>query len=51
MAYKTGLTRADVDDMDIGQILDYIDEYVKNMDPDKKKDNVRMATQKDFDNY
>ncbi|BBN99156.1 hypothetical protein [Sporolactobacillus terrae] len=53
MAYKTGLTRADVEDMDIGQMLDYIDEYVKNMDPKKQKQRstTRQAGQADFDRF
>lgn len=38
--------------MDIGQILDYVDEYVKNVDPKrKKKSPVRAAGQNDFDNF
>lgn len=40
--------------MDIGQILDYVDEYVKNMDPKKRKKGsgtVRQAGQQDFDNF
>lgn len=53
MAYKTGLTRADVEDMDIGQILDYVNEYVKNMDPKKQKkgQSTRQANQADFDRF
>lgn len=37
--------------MDIGQMMDYIDEYIKNTNPKKKTSNKKQARQKDFDNF
>lgn len=48
------LTREDLELMDIGNCLDYIDEYTEFIAPkNKKKKNtrVRRATQDDFDAF
>lgn len=47
---KTGLDYADLEDMSIGMVLDYMQEYVEQENPEKKKKpKVRRATQADFD--
>ncbi|UTI44739.1 hypothetical protein [Niallia sp. RD1] len=52
LCYKCKLTRADLEDMTIGDCLDYIDSYVELMNPKKKKKNkARKAKQNDFDKF
>jgi hypothetical protein len=43
------LSLADLEMMDIGMILDYVDEYLEQSDP--KKANRRKASQADFDSF
>ena len=51
-AYRCGLSRSDLDDMTIGSIVDYIDEYIDLIKPDESAEaNVREATQADFDRW
>lgn len=49
-AYRCGLSRSDLDDMTIGAIVDYVDEYIKIVTPNPE-DDVRQATQADFDRW
>lgn len=49
LCHKTKLTIADLEIMDIGMCLDYIDEYIDLITPENEK--TREATQKDFDNF
>ena len=55
MCKECKLTIDDLEYMDIGQAIDYIEEYVNMKDTnskDKKKvKNVRQATQSDFDRF
>ena len=47
-----GLTADEMDEMNIGQCLDYIQEWIDNqqgVDSDKNK--VRKANQNDFDDF
>jgi len=45
------LTREDLELMDIGNCLDYIDEYTDFITPKKHKKKVRRATQADMDAF
>lgn len=48
------LTREDLELMDIGNCLDYIDEYTEFITPKSKKSQksrARRATQEDFDRF
>lgn len=47
------MTRADTDEMTLGEFMDVIIAYNEIVDPPKgnKKDNVRTATQADFDAF
>ena len=53
--YKCGLTNSDIEVMTIGNCLDYIETYIdmfyKDDGKKEQKENVRRATQKDFDNF
>lgn len=49
MCKRVKLTQSDLEYMTVGNCLDYIDEYIKQINPDKNK--VRKATQDDFDNF
>jgi len=49
LCYKTKLTLADLEIMDIGMCIDYIDEFIDQSDP--KKERKRKATQNDFDAF
>jgi len=49
LCLKCGLSRLDLEDMTIGMILDYIDEYVEMQKPANEK--KRKATQSDFDRF
>lgn len=51
-ALSRGLTVADFDDMDIGDVVDYCITYNNNIDTEKKDDEERrQATQEDWDNF
>ena len=45
-----GLTADEMDDMNIGQVLDYIQEYIDNNSEDGKQKNIK-ANQNDFDAF
>lgn len=47
---QVGLTSEDMEEMTIGDCLDYVQEYIDNQ---KKGENptARKATQEDFDNF
>jgi hypothetical protein len=49
LCYKAQLTLADLEIMDIGQCLDYVQEWVDQSNPKKKT--RRRATQSDFDAF
>jgi hypothetical protein len=49
MCKKSGLDRADMDDMTIGMCLDFIEEYIDYQKPNEKK--AKKASQKDFDSF
>lgn len=52
MCKKIGLDRADLEEMNIGQCLDYLQEWVENNQSDEDKEvSSRKATQADFDNF
>lgn len=49
---ETGVTDWDLENLDFGDILDYIDKYLELKNPDnKKKEKIRLATQEDFDSF
>jgi len=48
MCYKCKLTLNDLEIMTIGMCLDYIEEYLEQAKPGKKK---RKATQADMDSF
>lgn len=51
-ATQRGLTIADIKEMDIGDIVDYVIEYNNMMDTNEDdKPGVRRATQADFDRF
>lgn len=51
-ALERGLTLRDFDDMTPGMIVDYIISYNnEHLDDDEKEDDVRMATQADFNRF
>lgn len=45
-----GLTSEDMEEMTIGDCLDYVQEYIDNQKRDEKQV-ARKATQEDFDNF
>lgn len=47
--YKAQLTLADLEIMEIGMALDYVDEWIEQSKPAKQR--KRKATQKDFDSF
>ena len=49
LCYKCKLTLQDLEIMDIGFCLDYVDEYLEQSNPEKEQ--VREATQADFDSF
>lgn len=51
LCYSCKLSKEDLEDMTIGDCLDYIDEYVELRNPKKEKENTRTATQDDFNNF
>lgn len=51
-ALERGLTLRDFEDLTPGMILDFIITYNnERLDDDEKEDNVRIATQADFDDF
>jgi len=51
-ALERGLTLTDFENMTAGMILDYIITYNNlNLDEEEKQDEVRMATQADYDAF
>ena len=46
---QVGLTSEDMQIMDIGDCLDYIQEWIDHNNPEKEK--KRKATQSDFDSF
>lgn len=49
---ETGVTDWDLENLDLGDILDYIDKYLELKNPDnKKKEKIRLANQSDFDAF
>lgn len=52
LCYKTGLSRVDLDDMEIGGSLDYVNEYIDMMQQSgESEDQIREAGQDDFDRF
>ncbi|MDD9149261.1 hypothetical protein OYT88_11920 [Sporolactobacillus sp. CQH2019] len=53
LCYKTGLSRLDLDDMEIGGALDYVEEYVDifGNKQNNSEESVREAGQADFDSF
>ncbi|HFJ9448154.1 TPA: hypothetical protein ACGW2Y_005203, partial [Bacillus tropicus] len=51
LCYSCKLSKEDLEDMTIGDCLDYIDEYVELRNPKKEQENTRKATQDDFNNF
>lgn len=49
MCKQVKLYNDDLENMTIGMCLDYIDEYIEQKDPNRKK--IRNATQSDFENF
>jgi hypothetical protein len=49
LAYKCGLTLADLEQMTIGSVLDFVDDYIERQKPESEK--VRKASQSDFDSF
>lgn len=49
MCKQVGLDWDDIEYMTIGMCLDYMNEYIEQKDPKKKK--TRKASQKDFDTF
>ena len=47
---EVGLNRDDMEDMTIGFCLDYIDTFIEQRNPNKKK-KPKKASQKDFDAF
>lgn len=48
---QVGLTNEDMEDMTIGDCLDFVQEYVDQNKKQNKQSNVRKATQDDFDSF
>ncbi len=42
MAYKCGLTSADLDEMNVGLVIDYIGEYLRKKDDDIDEKYIKM---------
>ncbi|MED3396068.1 hypothetical protein [Bacillus wiedmannii] len=49
LCYKANLTHGDLEEMTVGDCLDYIAEFAEMENPDKEK--VRKASQTDFDSF
>jgi hypothetical protein len=49
MCKKSGLDRADMDDMTIGMCLDFIDEFIESQNPKERK--AKRASQADYDAF
>lgn len=50
MLKQVGLTADEIDEMNVGQCLDYVQEYIDNNSEDSKQKTVK-ASQKDFDTF
>lgn len=51
-ALERGLALSDFQEMTVGMIIDYITTYNNlNLSEEEKQDEVRMATQEDFDAF
>jgi len=49
MCKQVGLQWADLEEMTIGMCFDYVEEYIKMINP--RKPRARRATQEDFDRF
>jgi len=49
LAYQSGLRFDDLQQMTVGMVLDYIQEFIDYNNPKKKR--TRKATQQDFDAF
>lgn len=51
-ALERGLTLSDFEVMTVGMLIGFIIEYNnEHLDDEERQDDVRMATQSDFDNF
>ena len=50
VAKQAGLTASEMDEMNISQVLDYIQEYIDNNSEDGKQKTTK-ANQNDFDSF
>ena len=50
VAKQCGLTASEMDEMNISQVLDYIQEYIDNNSEDGKQKTIK-ASQNDFDAF
>ena len=50
VAKQVGLTASEMDEMNISQVLDYIQEYIDNNSEDGKQKTIK-ASQNDFDSF
>ena len=50
VAKQVGLTASEMDEMNISQVLDYIQEYIDNNSEDGKQKTIK-ASQNDFDAF
>lgn len=50
VAKQVGLTASEMDEMNISQVLDYIQEYIDNNSEDGKQKTIK-ANQNDFDAF
>lgn len=51
-AFKRGLTLADFNELTLGMILGFITTYNnEHLDDDEKEEDVRIATQSDYDAF
>ena len=50
VAKQVGLTASEMDDMNISQVLDYIQEWIDNNSEDGKQKTIK-ASQNDFDAF
>ena len=48
-AIARGLSLSDLDNMTVGDVVDYCITYNEIMNPDEEKVKIRQATQKDWD--
>ena len=50
VAKQVGLTASEMDEMNISQVLDYIQEYIDNNSEERKQKTIK-ANQNDFDAF